>query len=487
MTERLVLENIIKYASNGRLVHCDGTLLPRFPGKGGIAALLIAESKARLGDRYRDLPPHQMTRDVQAVGLLRDSQEVIRGNVFAVSADQVYSFSAVTQSKAKPTVETESEEEVSGLREVDIEHAKGRGSGRPSIVKVQSPSDKTAFTRVEGGDSPGHGKGSQMHSSNTEEGWKERERKKAEEWRWGDGKDKYGDRSGAQYRFTSQLQDSVSIDEVQARILDSEISLPIRAILGASPELQKRIASMTKTRREFSAKAGDSVLVSLTSPPESPDHQQVTGRASGSQLDVADADKGGDSSGVAYLTCADPTEAMQILHRFANAVSLGSKCFYAMASGIVQGKFGSEDITYLVDSGSELNLITSRVYDQAGVEIDSDGARWSLKGISGDPVPLLGCCRDAPVEIGGWRFDHHFFVGTWKFGHHDGILGQPWLQWYSAQIDYTRRVSADLLAYPSEDRTSKCLRICLIGVDNSRNSDRLIMASSGETDGVGAL
>ncbi|KZT05683.1 uncharacterized protein LAESUDRAFT_714693 [Laetiporus sulphureus 93-53] len=338
-------------------------------GKGGIVALLIAESKARSGDWYRDLPLHQTMKDVQGVGLLWDSQEVIQGNVFVVATDQVYSFPAVMRSKAKPSVETESEEKASGLWGGDVKHAKGCRSGRPSIVKIQPPPDKTAFTRIEDGDSSGHEKGSQMHASNTEE--------------------------------------------------------------GASLELQKRITSMTKVHQEFSAKTDN-------------DHQQVTGCASSLLLDVTEADEGGDL-----------------------AASLGSKCFYDIASGVVHEKFSYEDITFLVDSSSELNLVMSWVYEQAGIEIDSDGARWSLKGISEDSVPLLRCCRDTPVKIGGWQFHHHFFVDTWEFSNHDGILDQPWLQWYSTQIDYTRGVSADLLTYPSGDHGSKCLRICLISVDNS--------------------
>ncbi|KAF9800796.1 hypothetical protein IEO21_10296 [Rhodonia placenta] len=70
-----------------------------------------------------------------------------------------------------------------------------------------------------------------------------------------------------------------------------------------------------------------------------------------------------------------------------------------MACGVLEGKFGSEQETFLIDSGSELNLVTWRVWEQSCVDMDSDGSRWSLKGINGDPVPLLGDRTDEPIKL----------------------------------------------------------------------------------------
>ncbi|KDQ48941.1 hypothetical protein JAAARDRAFT_43161 [Jaapia argillacea MUCL 33604] len=62
------------------------------------------------------------------------------------------------------------------------------------------------------------------------------------------------------YRFTSDVQESVSIEEIQRQILDTSVTLPLRSILATSPELRKRIVNLTKTRREYTTKQGESSI-----------------------------------------------------------------------------------------------------------------------------------------------------------------------------------------------------------------------------------
>ena len=57
------------------------------------------------------------------------------------------------------------------------------------------------------------------------------------------------------------------------------------------------------------------------------------------------------------------------------------------------------------------------------------------------PVQLMGCCRNARIKICEQRFDHHFFVMPYEMGSFDGVLGQPWLQWFGVRIDYERYFS----------------------------------------------
>ena len=52
------------------------------------------------------------------------------------------------------------------------------------------------------------------------------------------------------YHFTSTVQDEVDGD-VQAEILDTLTTLPLKEIIGTSADLQKRIADLTRTRREY--------------------------------------------------------------------------------------------------------------------------------------------------------------------------------------------------------------------------------------------
>ena len=83
--------------------------------------------------------------------------------------------------------------------------------------------------------------------------------------------------------------------------------------------------------------------------------------------------------------------------------------------------------------------------------MDLDGMCWSLKGINGRPVPLGGCVRDAEIRISGRRFDHHVFVSREGTGKQEIILGQPWLQWYSASIQYTRQGSMNMWIWQEGD------------------------------------
>ena len=68
--------------------------------------------------------------------------------------------------------------------------------------------------------------------------------------------------------------------------------------------------------------------------------------------------------------------------------------------------------------------------------MDPDGQRWSLQGVNSGPEPLLGCCKNVPIEVGGIHFDHDFFVKSGDFNDHELLLGQPWLMAFGAQIGY---------------------------------------------------
>jgi hypothetical protein len=84
--------------------------------------------------------------------------------------------------------------------------------------------------------------------------------------------------------------------------------------------------------------------------------------------------------------------------------------------------------------------------------LEIDGVRWSLKGINGGAVPMVGLLRNVEVDIGGHRFDHHFFVSTEGTGNQqDVLLGQPWLHWYSANLAYSRKGSTLLKLWKNGD------------------------------------
>lgn len=93
----LISRGTIKYCpASGNIVRANGTEIPRSlgAGTGGIAAILRAEGAAGSGQPWaRDAPPHagQQTRSCNAMGLFRDDQRVLGGDVSAVSSESATS------------------------------------------------------------------------------------------------------------------------------------------------------------------------------------------------------------------------------------------------------------------------------------------------------------------------------------------------------------------------------------------------------------
>ena len=143
----------------------------------------------------------------------------------------------------------------------------------------------------------------------------------------------------------------------------------------------------------------------------------------------------------------------EIMIRYTSAVKIHHmpQPLFAMITGRFRGKFAGLEVIFMVDTGSELNLMSQDFYNRTSMAIDLDGMRWSLKGINGRPVPLGSCVRDAEIKISGQRFDHHIFVSREGTGKQEIILGQPWLQWYSASIQYTRQGSMNMQVWQDGD------------------------------------
>ena len=178
-----------------------------------------------------------------------------------------------------------------------------------------------------------------------------------------------------------------------------------------------------------------------------------------------------------HLSYRDDEDLDDVLLRYSSTVKMVTTPLFAMTTGRFSGTIAGLDVTFMVDSGSELNLMSEDLHSRTGVAIDLDGARWLLKGINGGAVPLVGCCREVPISIGGHRFDHHFFVNS-ETGKQDVILGQPWLQWYTAALLYSRSGAVEMKVWKAGDcetgeRPTISIRLC--AANASRNSDQLVM------------
>ena len=265
----------------------------------------------------------------------------------------------------------------------------------PSILKkpASTPAPQSQ-PQTEAQNTPNTSSVPKPHPINTEEGWK-KSRQPQNKTRDIDMKEAKDDvkKGTPQYHFTSDIQEQVSADSVMKAIMNQTISLSLRDIIGISPILQKKFNEVTKTRREYTTKSGEYELYS----PEV-------------EYSLAQTNSGGYSETRRTLYIPDADEFQSFMVRYSNAVQLRPTKMLAMTTGTFTAKLCGQTVKFMVDTGSELNLIPERLLTFPGLALDFEGSRWALKGVNGAPVGLKGCCMDVPVQIGQHDFDHHFFV-----------------------------------------------------------------------------
>ncbi|RDX55393.1 hypothetical protein OH76DRAFT_1338731 [Lentinus brumalis] len=449
-TARLLAEKLASFSPMGRLSWPDGSPLPNPNLLPGGYATFIRDQRAAANAAanspvppVRDLPPHQT--NVMRVGLCRDGTPVFSYPPSASSSDvEAYSFPVTTRSGAKAAPPSQP---------VPV----------PSIDPAQPPPAPTAPPKAPTA-------ATSTPRQNTEIGWNDMRRDKSRAVPV-PSQDRSRPARSSNLRFSSAIQDSVSIADVEDHVLNTKVTLTLRECLGMSANLQKRFGALVKTRREF----------------DKPDDAQISTTRKSYSVTVEDCPDEDlrivdiAPSLVAELSFEQGRELLEdVLERYAASVSLGNIRQFAMVSGTVECIWGGQKVVLLIDTGSELNLIGKNVFDSSGLGIDEDGARWSLRGIGGSPIALLGCVRDAPVQLAGKNFDHHFFVSSVARGIHDGILGQPWLSFFSAQFDYARDGTALLRAYPSGNRDGASITLEICKANHPRNADRLVLTASVE-------
>jgi hypothetical protein len=145
--------------------------------------------------------------------------------------------------------------------------------------------------------------------------------------------------------------------------------------------------------------------------------------------------------------------------------------FIAMTSGKFTGFVGNCQIEMLVDTGSELNLISADVQQDLNIRLDTTMFKdFKLRGINRTPVPLKGLYREVPIKISGVRFDHHFFVTQdSQIGHRWMVLGQPFLASHAVVIEYTADEGMIAYAWVNGDKRNASVKVRLANINDERN------------------
>jgi len=267
------------------------------------------------------------------------------------------------------------------------------------------------------------------------------------------------------YHFTSDIQEMYDLDRiVREKVNKTIIHLELGELLALSAFLQKSVSNLTKTHREYNTKPVVANVVEVLKEADWEEEELTSELVGGYNSDDEEfyqslpvADISASAGYVESHIGLEFDEAMEnkeeIMIRYASAVKihLTPQPLFAMITGRFRGKFAGLDVIFMVDTGSELNLMSQEFYNRTSMAIDLDGTHWSLKGINGRLVPLGGCVRDAEIKISGHRFDHHVFVSREGTGKQEIILGQPWLQWYLASIQYTRQGSMNMRVWQDGD------------------------------------
>src|SRR5258708_32305320 len=135
--------------------------------------------------------------------------------------------------------------------------------------------------------------------------------------------------------------------------------------------------------------------------------------------------------------------------------------YRAMVTARLNGRIGNQEYMMLVDSGSELNIMTMQQAQELALPIDDSGNSWTLKGILGHTMGLEGICWNVPIKIGGIDFSHNFFVMRLNLGNKDMVLGQPWLFSHSTRIDYVHEMGVSLQLWKHGNRKWRSILINL--------------------------
>ncbi|KAJ7075388.1 hypothetical protein B0H15DRAFT_791897 [Mycena belliarum] len=243
---------------------------------------------------------------------------------------------------------------------------------------------------------------------------------------------------GDKYHITSTIQERTDAGTVFEALLKTPITLPFLDIIGLSPQLQKLFTEATRSKREYATKPAEYSVHFADADTEIP--------LSTNLMETGPRH--------AYAN-ASFDDIKQFLVNYGSAIArVPEGRYFAMSTGSLSIHIGDTVLTAMIDTGSELNLASASVPQRCNLAVDFEGMKWALKGIHGGPEQLRGCATDVALRIGGHFFAHHLFISHQEIGHHDMILGQPFLQWFAARIEYERNGGVSLFLWKHGDRKS---------------------------------
>jgi hypothetical protein len=366
-TRALISEGLIMFSPQGRLVCMDGTDLPRNTiGSGGVARSL-QEEQARQNEpgpsrkgKECETPPHF----TQHAGIQCDGHDLLDRDVYAISSTSTWPISYLaTQSQKEslfepyPSKKPERKQKLAPIipppTKQTPELQKPVPPPLPTVPSVQQAS-KPVKTTPNMLSQPTLAP--QPPYRNTADAWKDQRKAKpvAKKLDHQDVKMQDASKNKGGYHFTSTVQEMADGDTIQAHILDTIIMLPLQEILGISADLQKRFASLTKTQQEYSPKTATASHSYIE------DHDYSSGGESDYEMEAdSQLQENNMTEGSRLQLSYNAQEDVhEILECYMSAVSLQAALLFAMATRHFEGSMAGHNVVFMVDTGSELNLMS---------------------------------------------------------------------------------------------------------------------------------
>jgi hypothetical protein len=515
-TIQFMAAGVVKLNDEGRIVRANGTALPRgIPGGGGIAKILkeeIMHKKSTTSnleiDRNAFLIANYEYAHFDATDTEYEVMPALRSTkTYEEERTQPYKRQEVKDSK-KPTLRMKPEvviqtpkpkpyvevpvpprilkrTEELPKKEIPTEDVEMKDEFRPNAGKQKAVDTSTPMSAT-------------TQETPTSTGVKPKS--KHVEFHEPSEKGNYSGkpkRASPAFKFSSDVQESVDHDRLLDKVLDGPANCTLRDILSTF-EMSKRMQVITKTQKiPLETNTGNPKRTSSATIEEIEDDDippTVYVRATTAQppknakfpklvISNAEVDSDDEEAGLSFKERAENFFQRQLEEEFRRECGMESAREFTSENTIQQAPTylamvtakitvtinGSKPIEMLLDSGSELNIITQELQEGLGLPMDPSGANWTLRGVSGHPVHLVGVCRNVPVDVGGMGFHHHFFVTQDKIGEKGMIGGQPWLFNHAARIDYIVGKGLQLQVWKDGDRENPSVRVSIPIIQSQRN------------------
>ncbi|KAL3688736.1 hypothetical protein R1sor_015045 [Riccia sorocarpa] len=224
---------------------------------------------------------------------------------------------------------------------------------------------------------------------------------------------------GPAYKLVADIEAATDLKVILEKgILDARVEFSLRDILGiAKREFHELIIDVIKRKRQTISEEVASQIAYAA--------DDVVGAAYDADVCVGEGDIGEEH--VALV--AGPATIEDDEDDGDNGPPQSSDYrneFWARATDEVKVQLGglAEPVTALVDTGSEINVMSRAVFERGQWPVDMQHG-WALRSANGVKKMMYGACPNIPVRIGNVEVTQHFFV-------QDSmpipvILGQPYI------------------------------------------------------------